>query len=211
MTRNVRISLAAVGAFALVVVALLFATQASTPETGPAAQQVAPGDATLNDAPGASVTMVEYLDFECPACAQLHPVVDGLVDRYGDRVQFVVRSFPLPRHPNGVPAALAAEAANQQGRFADMSAKLFETQQAWAGQPGAEATFRGYARELGLDMAAYDAAVAAPATADKVTADTRTGAEAGVSGTPTFFVDGEKLNPESVQDLTDALDEALGR
>ena len=211
MTRNVKISLAAVGAFAIVVAALLFATRPSGPESAPATQQVAAGDAKLNNAPNASVTMIEYMDFECPACAQLHPVVDQLVQQYGDRVQFVVRYFPLPMHPNGEPAALAAEAANQQGRFPDMSAKLFETQQAWAGQPGAEQTFRGYAEELGLDMAAYDAAVAAPATAEKVKADTRAGAEAGVSGTPTFFVNGEQLNPQSVQDITDALDRALGQ
>lgn len=211
MTRNVKISLAVVGAFALIVAAVLFWTRPSEPAGGGAAQQVAAGDPTLNRAPGASVTMTEYLDFECPACGQLHPVVDQLVQRYGDRVQFVVRYFPLPMHPNGMPAALAAEAANQQGRFPDMYAKLFQNQQAWAGKPGAEQTFRDYAQQLGLDMAAYDAAVAAPRTTEKVRTDMRAGADAGVSGTPTFFVNGEKLQPESVQDITDALDQALDR
>ncbi|BBG03259.1 MULTISPECIES: DsbA family protein [Pseudonocardia] len=214
MTRNVKISLAVVGAFALILAALLFANRPDAPDTAPggavAADTLVPAEAPrLNDNPGAPVTMVEFLDFECPSCAQIQPVMSQLVQQYGDRVEFVVRYFPLPNHSNAVPAAVAAEAAHRQDRFIPMYERVFQTQAEWAGAEDAAGIFRGYAEELGLDMAAYDAAVADPATRAAVQESEEAGLAAGVQSTPTFFVNGEKLNPESVQDITDALDAAV--
>lgn len=214
MTRNVKISLFVVGAFALVVAGLLFVTRPDAPQTGAdgTAGALAPADAPrLNDAPNASVTLVEFLDYQCPGCAVLQPAMGQLAQQYGDRVEFVIRDFPLPSHRNAEPAAVAAEAAHQQGRFVPMYERLFQTQQAWAEQPDAAAIFRGYAEELGLDMNAYDAAVADPATLEKVNADKAAGEQAGVQGTPAVFVNGEMLEVDSVQDITDALDAAVGQ
>lgn len=216
MTRNVKISLFVVGAFALVVAGLLFVTRPDAPQSGAggtaSADALAPADAPrLNDAPNASVTLVEFLDYQCPGCAVLQPAMGQLAQEYGDRVEFVIRDFPLPSHRNAEPAAVAAEAAHQQGRFVPMYERLFQTQQAWAEQPDAAGIFRGYAEELGLDMNAYDAAVADPATLEKVNADKAAGEQAGVQGTPAVFVNGEMLEVDSVQDITDALDAAVGQ
>ena len=216
MTRNVKISLLAVGAFALIVAGLLFATRPDVPSTGTggaaSAEALAPADAPrLNDAPDASVTLVEFLDFQCPGCGQLQPIMGQLAQQYGDQVEFVIRDFPLPMHGNAEPAAVAAEAAHQQGQFVPMYERLFGNQQSWAEQPDPTALFRGYAEEIGLDMTAYDAAVADPATLEKVHADREAGEAAGVQGTPTIFVNGEQVEVSSVQDITDALDAAVGR
>lgn len=217
MTRNVKISLLVVGAFALLVAGLLFATRPDAPPSdgaagGARADALAPADAPrLNEAPNASATLVEFLDFQCPGCAQLQPIMGQLAQQYGDQVEFVIRDFPLPMHPHAEAAAVAAEAAHQQGQFVPMYERLFQNQQAWAEQPDPTGLFRGYAEEIGLDMAAYDAAVADPATLEKVNADKEAGAAAGVQGTPTIFVNGEQVQVNSVQDITDALDAAVGR
>jgi protein-disulfide isomerase len=216
MTRNLKISLFVVGAFALLVAALLFVNRPDAPSSGTgggvSADTLAPADAPrLNDAPGAQVTLVEFLDFQCPGCGQLQPIMSQLVQQYGDRVEFVVRDFPLPMHPNAEQAAVAAEAAHRQGKFVPMYEKLFQNQQNWAEQPDPTALFRGYADEIGLDGAAYDAAVADPATLQAVQAEKAAGEAAGVQGTPTVFVNGEQVQVSSVQDLTDALDAAVNR
>ncbi|MBC3193030.1 thioredoxin domain-containing protein [Pseudonocardia sp. C8] len=216
MTRNVKISLLVVGAFALVVAGLLFATRPAEPPSGAggtaSADALAPADAPrLNDAPGASVTLVEFLDFQCPGCGQLQPIMGQIAQQYGDRVQFVIRDFPLPMHRNAEPAAVAAEAAHQQGRFVPMYERLFGAQHEWAEQADPAPLFRGYAEQLGLDMAAYDAAVADPATLERVRADRAAGEAAGVQGTPTIFVNGEQVEVSSVKDITDALDAAVNR
>ena len=92
-----------------------------------------------------------------------------------------------------------------------MYERLFQTQRDWSESPDAATVFRGYAQDLGLDLNAYDAAVADPATAAKIQADKDAGLAAGVEGTPTIFVNGEKVQLRSVQDITDALDAAVNR
>lgn len=109
-------------------------------------------------------------------------------------------------------AALAAEAASEQGKFEEMYQRLFETQTQWGEQQTSRADlFRTFAEDLGLDLGAYDAAVAAPATRERVEADFNDGQYLGVSGTPSFFLDGEKLELTQLSDLTNALDEATNR
>ncbi|WP_026373709.1 DsbA family protein [Agrococcus lahaulensis] len=220
MPRSAAVSIAAVvGALVLIVgVALLVVRPWEPPTAAPAP---APGSSTataelveesthlLSDAGEGAPVVVEFFDYECPACGQFAPIVDDLVERHGDEVTFAVRYFPLPSHPNAIPAAVAAEAAAQQGAFAEMHALLFERQSEWAGSEGAEATFRGYAEELGLDMAAFDEAVAADATLDRVALDANAGIALGVPSTPTFYVDGEQLELRDFGDLEAAIEAAL--
>lgn len=157
-----------------------------------------------------AVTVVEFLDFECEACGAYYPIVEELRDKYAGEITYVVRYFPLPGHFNSTNAAVAAEAAAQQGRFEDMYHRLFETQPQWGEAQGSHAAlFREYASELGLDMAAYDAAVSDPATQERVLSDFAEGSALGVSSTPTFFVNDKPLVIEQWNDLEDAIQAAL--
>ena len=153
--------------------------------------------------------LVEFLDFECESCRAAHPLVEELKQEYGDRITFVNRYFPLPGHRNSGTAALAVEASAQQGKYQQMSAKLFESQAEWGGKQDSQApVFRSYAQELGLDMARYDAAVADEKTRERIRKDVDDGTALGVKGTPMFFLNGKKLvlntEAEFRQMLTDA-------
>ena len=130
--------------------------------------------------------------------------------RNAGRVTFVARYFPMPGHFNGERAARAVEAAAQQGKFEDMYHRMYETQTEWGEQQTPhDDTFRGFAGDLGLDMEQWEADYNDPATAERVAKDMADGQALGVQGTPTFFVNGERLNPRTYEDLTDALDAAL--
>ena len=156
------------------------------------------------------VTFVEFLDFECEGCRAAYPAVEQLRKDYEGRVTFVARYFPLPDHFNAERAARAVESAAQQGKFEAMYQRMYETQAQWGEQQKpADDTFRDFAEDLGLDMDRYDADYEDPATAQRVAKDVKDGEALGVTGTPTFYLNGQMLQPESFQDLKDALDAAL--
>lgn len=163
----------------------------------------------LTDPADPRATVVEFLDFECPGCAGLEPTMQELRADYGDEVRFVVRYFPLDSHPQAIPAAVAAEAAAQQGEFAAMYERLFATQREWAGDDSAPDFFRELADELGLDLDEYDDAVADPATEERVLADRADAIELGLQSTPTVIVDGELVQLQQLTDVRDAIDAAL--
>ncbi len=141
-------------------------------------------------------------------CLALYPVIEDLRERYGDRVTFVVRHMPL--HGNSVNAALASGAAAEQGEFEAMHQRLFETAEQWGHQESSQReTFFGYAEELGLDMDRLATGYGDPATLARVEQDAQDGQALGVTGTPTFFLDGQRLNPQSIPDLEDSFDAAL--
>jgi protein-disulfide isomerase len=166
----------------------------------------------LSDVPDGKVTFVEFLDFECEACGAAFPAVEQLRAAYGDRVSFVVRYFPLDGHFNAERAARAVEAAAQQGQFEAMYKKMYETQAEWGEQKvPMDDRFRSYAQDLGLDMAKWDTDYASDATKARIQADIDDGKAMGVTSTPTFFVNGQRLEPQSYDDLTTALDQALAQ
>lgn len=164
----------------------------------------------LNSVPGSDVYFVEFLDFECEGCRAVYPAIEQLRAEYGDRVNFVLRYFPLSSHFNAQRAARAVEAAAQQGQLEAMYQKMYETQPEWGEQQvPADEVFRGFAEQLGLDMGAFDAAYNDPATLERVQLDVADGDALGVQGTPAFFLNGERLEPRSYEDLTAALETAL--
>lgn len=178
-------------------------------DAGPA-QAVREDSHRLNDAPGAAVTFVEFLDFECEGCRAAYPVVEQLRADYGDRVEFVLRYFPLSGHINGERAARAVEAAAQQGQLEAMYHKMYETQPEWGERSTpADDVFRGFAAELGLDMADFDAAYDAPATLERIRLDVNDGEALGVRGTPTFFINGDQVRLRGPDDLRNAIENAL--
>lgn len=164
-----------------------------------------PGDGT--------VTVVEFLDFECEACLAFYPWWEDLREKYTGEVTFAIRYFPLPGHGNAMNAALAVEAAARQGQLEPMYAQMFATQEEW-GERGAESqahVFRGFATDLGLDLDQYDADVADPEVRSRVQSDVDDGLALGVTGTPTFFVNDRRVDLQYYEDLEDAIAAELAR
>ncbi|MAY96541.1 thioredoxin domain-containing protein [Aeromicrobium sp. REDSEA-S32_B7] len=164
----------------------------------------------LGEEGSSGVTFVEFLDFECEACAAAYPAVEQLRQEYAGEVTFVARYFPLPGHFNAERAARAVESAARQGELEAMYQRMYETQAEWGeAQVPHDDLFRGFAEEIGLDMQQYDADYASDEVAARVQRDVDDGLELGVQGTPTFYVDGEPLQPRTYEDFTSAIDAAL--
>lgn len=156
-------------------------------------------DDHVKGATSSPVVLVEYLDFECEACGAYYPIVKQMEEEFGDRVTFVARYFPLPGHKNGLPAALAVEAASRQGKFWEMHNLMFDRQKDW-GEKQVETpeVFEGFALELGLNMEQFKADVASEEVLARVMRDMEEGKQAGANSTPTFFLNGMKIqNPQS--------------
>ncbi|GAB3953951.1 hypothetical protein GCM10029976_095180 [Kribbella albertanoniae] len=207
-----RISIGIVAAFA-VAVGVLLAVNSGDSEAEPSVTNerlVRPDSHKIGTAPDGKVTFVEFLDFECESCRAAFPAVEQLRKDYAGKVTFVVRYFPIPSHFNAERAARAVEAAAGQGKFEQMYQKMYETQSEWGeAQVPADERFRGYAKDLGLDLTAYDKAYQDPATLERIKKDVADGEALGVTGTPTFFLNGQKLEPQSAQDLVASIDAAL--
>jgi protein-disulfide isomerase len=175
-----------------------------------AAEVVREDSHRLSQAPDEKAVLVEFLDFECESCLAAYPLVEDLSEEYGENLTVVSRYFPLPGHPNSETAAAAVEAAAQQGKFKDMHARMYETQTEWAHtNEDRSPVFRGYAEDLGLDMNAYDAAIADPATMERVNADKNDGIALNVEGTPTFFLEGRKIQPATAEEFRSLIETAI--
>nr|WP_239168041.1 thioredoxin domain-containing protein [Catellatospora coxensis] len=212
MSTNLKFTLGVLAAVALIVGgAVFFAMKGGSEPSAAAANLVRADSHRISTAADGKVTIVEFLDFECPSCGRAYPAVEQLRKEYAGKITYVVREFPLEMHPNAMNAAAAAEAAANQGKFEAMYTKLFSTQQTWGGQQADHAkTFDGYAEELGLDMAKFRADVASQQVRDRIATDQADGAAAGARGTPTFFVNGELFEPAATYDnLKAAIDAAL--
>lgn len=137
------------------------------------------------------VTVTEYADFQCPGCGSFYPLVKQIKEDFKDQVRFEFKHFPLVTiHPNAVAAHRASEAASRQGKFWEMHDLLFEQQNTWNTVSSPADIFRGYAEQLGLNMDQYDMDVNSADVLSTINADTAKGKSAGVSGTPSFFIDG---------------------
>ena len=164
----------------------------------------------LQTAPDGKATLVEFLDFECEACRAAYPLVEQLRKDYAGKVTFVLRYFPIASHKNAMNAALAVEAAAQQGKLEPMYQRMYASQAEWGEQQSSQAArFRTDAIVLGLDMAAYDKAVADPATLARVEKDRQDGLALGVQGTPTFFLNGKQVTAQTEQQFRAEVDAAL--
>ena len=159
----------------------------------------------------ASVTIVEYLDFECEACGAYYPLVKQLAEEFKNDVRFVNRYFPLPGHKNGLPAALAVEAAGKQGKYWEMHNILFDNQKTWGEKQSPDPSiFEGYAKQIGLNMDQYKKDVGSNEVKERVNRDKNSGTKLGVSGTPTFFLNGEKIpNPKTPEDFKTFINAAI--
>lgn len=162
------------------------------------------------------ITVVEYADFECPACGSFFPIVSQVKEEFKDQIRFEFRHFPLVQiHQNAQAAHRASQAAANQGKFWEMHDLLFQNQQTWNGQATANPAgiFEGYARQIGLDMTQYQADVNSSDVLATINADIALGKEVNVTGTPTFVIDGKKIEDTnslaSVESFSSAIQAAI--
>jgi protein-disulfide isomerase len=173
----------------------LQASAAPAPTVVPAAAPGAPvqgltirGDDPAKGSAKAPVTIVVFSDFQCPFCSRVEPTLSQVEQAYGEKVRIVWKHQPLSFHPNALPAALAAEAAREQGKFWPMHDRLFQNQRLLSDQLYADT-----AKELGLDLARFDEARRAPRAKARIAEDQALAAKVGAQGTPTMFVNGVKI------------------
>lgn len=173
-----------------------------------------------------TVKVIEFGDFECPACGFFFPIVKEVKEKYKDQISFQFRHFPLVQsHRNALASHRAAEAAGKQGKFYEMHDLLYENQEDWNGPSSRDAVgiptenaikiFEGYAEQLGLDMVKFRADVADSSTSGTINADTAEGkSQYQITGTPTFIINGKKIEDtatiDTVEEFSKLIDEALG-
>jgi protein-disulfide isomerase len=152
--------------------------------------------------PTATVTIEEFADFQCAACASVHPSLKEITSTYGSRIRFIFRNFPLniQGHDKAYEAAVAVEAAGMQDRakFWAMQNKLFENQQTWSTSPNYRQIWDGYAQEIGLDVEKFKADMAGAAAKSRVDADLARGRGLSVDSTPTLLVNGKNIPMQSI-------------
>ncbi len=188
-------------------VSLYFFTGAAASEPSRAAQ---PGVDDITYGPSdASVTLIEYSDFQCPFCAEYAPMLATLREKYGDQVKFVYRFFPLADHPYATVSAKAAYAAHLQGKFWEMQDLLYEHQEEWSDSADPRAYFDTYAASLGLDIERFHADMEAQATLDFISRQAEEGTQAGVTHTPWFVIDDQVVLPRSVADFEKLIRDAM--
>lgn len=160
---------------------------------------------------GATVTLTEYADFECPACKAYYPVVKQLQQDFGTKLNVVYRYFPLKTiHTNAVNSAKAGYAAALQGKFWEMHDKLFDTQDTWAPLSNPEPTFLSYAKDLGLNVPLFQKDYEAATTESFVNDAYNSDVAMGLNATPTFFLNGKEItNPQSYQDFKTLIQNAI--
>ncbi|HEX7456082.1 MAG TPA: thioredoxin domain-containing protein [Candidatus Nanoarchaeia archaeon] len=178
-----------IGIVSLLVVAVaVLTTSAGQLPSGVSNQDLVKENSQVLGSRDAKVTIVEFSDFQCPACRAAHSIVKEVTAEYGDRILFVYRHFPIvSSHPNALGAAEAAEAAGEQGKYWGYHDILFENQENLKKED-----LQKYAKKLGLDMDKFGEALDTGKFKDKVRADIDDAQKLGVRATPTFFINGER-------------------
>ncbi len=162
------------------------------------------GDSPTRGPKDAKITIVEFSDYQCPYCSQAEPLVDQVLEAYPKDVQRVYKQYPLPMHPNALPASKAAVAAGKQGKFWEMHSKIFSNQREL--NPD---NYKKWAEELKLDMARFEKDMSSPEVQAQIDKEMQEARAADVTGTPTIFVNGKRLQQRSFEGFKAAIDAAL--
>lgn len=156
------------------------------------------------------VTLVEFGDFQCPACGAEYPVVTQILQNYKGKINYVFRNFPLPQHQNAPEAAEVAEAAKAQGNFFGMFNLLYTNQTTWGDSKDPTSYFLQYAKALHLDMNKFTSDVKNKKYAKVIQEDINDGYAVGVNATPTFYLNGVPMvGVLPYSDFQTAIDKAL--
>ena len=173
----------------------------------PPRQKIATADSPALGPSNAPIELVEFSDFQCPFCYRAHPTIKQVLNTYGSKVRFVYRNYPLPNHPNARPAAEAAQCANEQGQFWAYHDRLFADQTKLD-----DADLKASAAALGMDAGRFNACFDTHKYKARVDADMQAGNEAGVNGTPAFFINGRMLSgAQPYDEFKKVIDEELAR
>jgi len=182
---------------------------APTPEVAGETTEVTEIDWVKGD-PEGKVVLVEYGDFQCPACANYAPLVKKLSEETPVGLKVVYRHLPLTSiHRNAIVAARAAEAAGRQGKFWEMHDLLYEKQTEWSDERNAKDKFVEYAKVLGLDEEKFKSDFDSEDVRKRIESDSLKASQMGLSSTPTFFLNGEKVQPRSFEEFKDLVDDQI--
>jgi len=171
------------------------------------ADQVTSGDWVKGNA-SSTVTIIEYSDFQCPACGAYFPLVEEVTSKLGTEFKFVYRHFPLAQHANAIPASRAAEAAGLQGKFWEMYAEIFSNQSEWSESKISKEIFTNYAEKIGLDTTKFLSDYESKEVIKRVDDSIKGGVKAGVTSTPTFFLNGKKINAQTYEQFKTLIEQA---
>ena len=156
----------------------------------------------------ATTTLVEFGDYECPACGVYSPFVQQLLTDFAGKFNYVFRNYPLTQHKNAPISSYAVEAAGLQGKFWEMHEKVYAGQNDWANLSDPTSVFLGYAKDLNLDLTKFTADMNSQAVKDKVQSDFNDGNTIGITQTPTFYLNGQNINLSGTYDQLKTLIQA---
>lgn len=203
-TKNI-ITALIVSFVALVGIAMLLFRQGEVVDQAPPVPADVVGEARYVKGEG-DITIVEFSDFQCPACKAARLVVDQILESYEGQVRFIYRHYPLISiHANAEEAARAAEAAHMQGKFFEYHDMLFDKQDSWSSERNPEAIFVEYARDLGLDTDQFSEDYQSSEVRDVVQNDLVMASSLKLQGTPTFFLNGVQVETQELSSSIDAL------
>jgi protein-disulfide isomerase len=198
----------------LVIVFVLFQTVTSSSSSTPSIKiaPISARDISKGD-PKAKVSLIEYADFQCPACAAYHPIVDQILKNYGNKLYYVYRMFPLTNaHPNAVISAQAGYAAYKQGAFFSYDDILYSKQTEWADLQDPTVALTDYAASLKLDINKFKADMNSSQTKKYVQDSENEALAEGINQTPSFFINGNYIqNPPDFASFKKLIDDALAK
>lgn len=200
-----------IGAVIIILVGLMvWGVRGSSVDTNFDVGKISPTDNVKGNA-SSTVTVIEYSDFQCPACRSYYPILRQLMVEFGDEVAFVFRHFPLTTiHANAEFAARASEAAGKQGKFWEMHDLLFEKQDEWARVADVQTLFVSYANLLGISEEQFKSDWVSNEVKDLVRSQRVHSIKIGLQGTPSFFVNGVQIqNPSSIEQFRSIIQTAL--
>ncbi|MCE7936281.1 DsbA family protein [Candidatus Saccharibacteria bacterium CPR2] len=150
------------------------------------------------------VTLIEFADFQCPACGSFYPILKQLESDFPQDLQMVFRHFPLTNiHPNAMSAHRAAEAAAKQGKFFEMHDLLYENQQQWSESSSTQLVFEAFAKQLGLNEEQFKQDLSNEDAFNFISAQSDGGRKLGLSGTPSFYINGERIENDKISSYED--------